>query len=364
MKKTDASQISLKQRIELELFRQYRHAQATLHPLKYISWETTLLCNLSCLHCGSDCTASAAHKDMPLQDFLKVLDLVKQNTDSRQVMIILTGGEPLMRKDIFECGKEFYNREFPWGMVTNGWELTEEKIEKLLQSGLHAITVSLDGTEKLHDWFRNRKYSFQRAINAIRILAQVSYIKFDVVTSVHSKNLPILNELKELLMAAGVKHWRLFTIFPAGRALHNADLQLNNAEFTQLLEFIKLTRSEGGINASYGCEGFLGKYEKQVRDHNFFCVSGIYSASVLVNGDITGCTSIRDKFVVGNIYHDNFWERWLNGFDAFRNHDWKRSGECANCSMFRYCEGNGMHLWNLNGKTPNLCHLKRIDFSF
>lgn len=84
---------------------------------------------------------------------------------------------------------------------------------------------------------------------------------------------------------------------------------------------------------SYGCEGFLGKYESEVRDHFYSCNAGISVASVLADGSISSCPSIRSNFHQGNIYEDDFMEVWEKRFQVFRNREWARKGECADCSF-------------------------------
>lgn len=77
-------------------------------------------------------------------------------------------------------------------------------------------------------------------------------------------------------------------------------------EFTDVLDFIKRTRKEGEMNVSYCCEGFLGHYEGEVRNHFFSCNAGLSVGSVLVDGSISVCLSIRSDLHQGNIYKDNF----------------------------------------------------------
>ncbi|MZH91944.1 SPASM domain-containing protein, partial [Enterococcus durans] len=91
----------------------------------------------------------------------------------------------------------------------------------------------------------------------------------------------------------------------------------------------------------------------------YSCNAGISVASVLADGSISSCPSIRSNFHQGNIYEDDFMEVWEKRFQVFRNREWARKGECADCSFFRYCEGNGMHLHNDNGDLL-FCHQKRI----
>jgi pyruvate-formate lyase-activating enzyme len=198
------------------------------------------------------------HPDMPFEDFAKVLRRVKETYDSHKIMIVVTGGEPLMRKDIEQCGRAIYDMEFPWGIVSNGLLMTPRKIDGLLRAGMHSATISLDGFQEEHEWMRGIQGSFKNASEAIRILANEPSIKFDVVTCVNNRNYESLPQFKEYLISLGLKSWRLFTVFPVGRAAQDPELQLSNERFRGLMEFIKQTRKEGRIMASYGCEGFLG----------------------------------------------------------------------------------------------------------
>lgn len=353
------SGISFAQRISLELQRQMLKEVKERHPLTQIFWESTLRCNMHCRHCGSDCKMSALHPDMPFEDFRKVLAEIKEHYDSHKIMVIISGGEPLMRKDIVQCGRAIYDMEFPWGMVSNGKLMTPKMIDELLGAGLHSATISLDGFEEDHNWMRGATDAFANASRAVSILAKEPGIKFDVVTCVNNRNYPYLEQFKEYLISLGLKNWRLFTVFPVGRAAQDPELQLNNERFRGLMEFLKKTRKEGRISASYGCEGFLGEYEGKVRDHLYTCQAGLSIASVRIDGAISACTSIRADYDQGNIYKDSFMNVWENRFQPFRYRSWMKKDECADCKWFRYCEGNGMHLRDDNGKLI-LCHLNRL----
>jgi radical SAM enzyme (rSAM/lipoprotein system) len=299
--------------------------------------------------------------DMPAEDFLRVIDEeVTPHVNPHEVMVILSGGEPLMRDDIEDVGRALYRREYPWGMVTNGMLFTEERFRKLYAAGLRSVAVSLDGNEEDHNWMRGHVSSFKNAIRAIRLLASQERVVWDVVTCVNNRNVQYLTQLKDMLYEAGVRQWRLFTIFPAGRASQHPDLQLPSEKLREVLDFIIACRKEGKIHASFACEGFLGAYEGKVRDHLYQCAAGISVASVLIDGSISACTSIRGKYYQGNIYKDRFWDVWEHGFQDYRNRDWMRMGNCADCKMFRYCEGGGMHLRDEEGNLM-LCHLKKLE---
>ena len=119
--------LSIKQRVALGLHRQLIKEQQEKHPLRQLFWECTLRCNLRCRHCGSDCHVSSSVPDMPFEDFRKVLRRVREVWDPHRIMIVITGGEPLMRKDLEKCGRAIYDMEFPWGLVSNGLLMTPRR---------------------------------------------------------------------------------------------------------------------------------------------------------------------------------------------------------------------------------------------
>ncbi len=355
------SHLPFRKKLALNLFRQYRKNEAKIHLLNYIFWDCTLRCNLNCIHCGSDCRKEASTKDMPFEDFFAALDQIRPHVNPHKTMIVLTGGEPLMRKDLEQIGKGLYKREFPWGFVTNGMLLDAQKLHTFLESGLRAVTVSLDGLGTSHNWLRGNNNSYEKALHAIQLLSNVPDLRFDVVTCANQKNFDELSQIKQNLIDIGVKEWRIFTIFPIGRAQENEELQLNSKDFKQLFDFIKEVRAENKIQLNYGCEGFLGNYEKEVRDNFFMCKAGINVASVLADGSISACPSLRSNFIQGNIYQDNFADIWNNKYDVFRNKSWTKTGICASCEFYKYCEGNGMHLRDEKTGELLFCHLKRME---
>jgi radical SAM enzyme (rSAM/lipoprotein system) len=355
------AKLPFRKKLALALFRRYRKNERRLHPLNYIFWECTLRCTLRCLHCGSECKKEAAVRDMPAEDFLRALDELKGLVNPHKTMIVLTGGEALMRNDLEQIGRQLYAREFPWGFVTNGMLLQAQRLQSLLQAGLRSVTVSLDGLEASHTWLRGDARSYRQALRAIQLLAGLPEIRFDVVTCVNRKNFDELPQLKELLWQAGVREWRIFTIFPTGRAKMHETLQLEPKPFRALFDFIRQTRAEGKIKLSYGCEGFLGSYEGEVRDSLFYCRAGITIASILADGAIAACPSLRANFIQGNIYRDNFADVWQNRYGVFRNRSWTKTGACASCKSYKYCEGNGMHLRDEQTGELLFCHLKRLE---
>ncbi|MBW8325619.1 MAG: TIGR04133 family radical SAM/SPASM protein [Prolixibacteraceae bacterium] len=345
--------------IRKHIFRRFKKTETKIHELNYLFWECTTRCNLSCLHCGSDCSKDNSIGDMPLGDFLTALDTIKSK--SEKFIVVLTGGEPLLRNDIEICGREIRSRGVRWSMVTNGYLYNEQKHISLLNAGLGALTISLDGLENTHNWLRNKKDSFSKVDRAIDLAASSSRLNFDVVTCVNSRNWHELPALYDYLIQKKVKAWRLFTIVPIGRAKDNPELFLTDLQFRELMDFISEKRKLKLLDVKFSCEGYVGSYESKVRDQPFFCRAGINIGSILIDGSISACPNIDQSLAQGNIYQDNFAEIWETNYQAFRDRSWTKRGQCAECADYTDCQGNGLHNWHGNKENVLICHKGKIE---
>ena len=354
-----SDRLGMYKRLLLELHRAVQRQRQEEHELHQLFWECTLRCNLNCRHCGSDCRMLSEQDDMPFDDFAKVLDDIRQHEDPSKVMVITTGGEPTMRRDLADCGRKITEKGFVWGMVTNGMTLTPERLNAFVEAGLKSIAVSFDGFEVDHNWMRGNPNSFKNVLVAVEALKQHPDLTWDVITCVNQRTIQYLPQFRDYLISLGIKRWRLFTVFPFGRAANDPELKLSNSQFMQMMEFIKSTRHEGKIRADYGCDGFLGRYEGEVRNHLFACNAGINIASILADGSISGCLSIRSDYHQGNIYQDSFWQVWQDRFKVYRDRKWMKTGSCSNCKMWRYCQGNGLHLRDGEGRLT-VCQYQMI----
>lgn len=344
--------------LEKFIFRQFKKSETNYHELNYLFWECTTRCNLNCRHCGSDCSKDSVFKDMPLTDFLKALDTIQ--SPSKNFTVVLTGGEPLLRPDIELCGREIRKRRMRWSMVSNGYLYDEKKHIALLNAGLGALTISVDGLEQSHNWLRNNNKSFERVDRAIGLAANTPRLNFDVVTCVSQRNFHELEEIRQYLISKGVKAWRLFTIIPIGRAKDDPEMFLTDNQLKEMMEFISQARKKEEIEVKFSCEGYVGTYESKVRDTPFFCRAGINIGSILIDGSISACPNIDRSFAQGNIYRDNFFTIWQTKYQLFRNRSWTRTGKCADCKDYKDCQGNGLHYWHGDRKNPLVCHNEHL----
>ena len=358
----DIGYLGLKKWLALKAASELLKERIHQHPLWTLVWECTLRCNLYCRHCGSDCRAQAVHPDMPSADFFRVLDSIAPYIDPTMFTVALAGGEVLLRNDLHEIGTGIQKRGYPWTFVTNGFLLNDEKLAELCEIGLSAVALSFDGPPEIHNDIRQNPKAWDCAVSALHSLVNCKQLKaYDVITCVTPALLPHLPSFRDFLISCGCKKWRLASISPMGRALNQPDLLLNGRQSRQLFDFIVQTRQEGKIQTSFTCDGFTGKYEGEIRDHFYHCEAGITVGSILIDGSISACNSIRSNHIQGNIYKDDFMDVWNHRFEKYRDRRWTRKGICANCEMYTFCLGNGMHLYDDN---DNLLHCDYYDMKY
>ncbi|MFH1808757.1 MAG: radical SAM protein [Pseudomonadota bacterium] len=346
------------------LYPAYKSLETSVHPLRYLFVEITQRCNLACRHCGSDCTRDSRLDELSADEWLRFLDALPARIDRRQLALVVTGGEPFCAPHLDAILDGLQRNQLQWGMVTNGYALTDRNLHKALAHGLMSMTVSLDGLRDRHDWLRGVDGSFERAVDGIRRVVTAGLPFFDVVTCVHPGNLEQLPALRELLRELGVRAWRLFCIFPKGRAAQDRQLLLDDAGQRQLFEWIAEQRAQlddRELCVQFSCEGFLPRHiDRAVRREPYFCRAGISIASVLADGSISGCPNIDRSLVQGNIRCDDFFEVWDKRFAPFRDRAWMQQGQCDGCAEFSGCQGNSLHLYDAEARDTARCFVKSL----
>ncbi len=354
--------------IREKAFDYYKQIEIKQHRLTYLFLELSRNCNLNCLHCGSDCKKNINFPELTTQSWLRIIDFIAANF-SNKVNLIITGGEPLLYRELVQIAKHIHSHGFRWGIVSNGHLLNETIFNSLILNGLTSCTISIDGTKKEHNFLRNNNHSFEKVCNALKIVGKSDLKYKDAVSCIFPKNLGVLNEIAEILIENGITSWRLFRIFPLGRAAKNTDLQLSQNQNFELLQWIAENRNRlknRNLDLNLSCEGWLPfAMDKKVRSQPFFCRAGINFASILADGSITGCSNNHSDFAQGNILNDNFAFVWKNKFKEFRKRDWLKTTNCVKCSYFDKCKGGSIHLWTLTDKNPKFCyfpsHQKKIN---
>jgi radical SAM protein with 4Fe4S-binding SPASM domain len=340
----------------------YHHAVRRSPDLRYLFFEITQRCNLACRHCGSDCQVSSIHEDLPVETALRVAREVASTMDVRRVTGVITGGEPLCHPGVFDLGTGLSELGFRWGMVTNGWLWEADTVARARAAGMHSACVSLDGLRETHDALRGRPGSFERALRTIDLLRSAGGPPvMDVVTCAHPGNLDELHAVHDLLVAHRVPAWRIFTIDPIGRGADPA-LQLDRDSFQRLVRTVAALRAESPMKVNFGCGGHLGYGTNlAVRDADYVCLAGIRVGGVMVDGAILACPNIDRRLAQGNVREDSFVQAWRERYQPFRDRRWMRQGLCRACREWGQCQGNDMHLWDVDQNQTRLCHHRAYD---
>ncbi|HBS86658.1 MAG: hypothetical protein A2W91_11570 [Bacteroidetes bacterium GWF2_38_335] len=341
----------------------YKKLEEKSHLLNYLFLEITRKCNLNCLHCGSDCKNDAQAPELTTESWFKIIDYIKE-AFSEKVSFIITGGEPLMHPDLYKIGSHISKNNMKWGMVTNGMTLDQNAMESLIKSGINSITISVDGNETAHNKLRNSPAAFKKMSLALDYIADSGLEYRDAVTCVYPGNLNQLDEIAEFLIVKKMPAWRLFRIFPSGRAHENDEILLSFEQTQELVDWIKTNKkkyAKKGLKINLSCEGWMPfNIDKQVRDNPFFCRAGINFASILCDGTITGCSNNHHTFYQGNILTDNMNSVWEHKFEDFRKREWLKNTVCNDCKEVKNCKGGSIHLWDLERDRPNFCYYRDL----
>lgn len=310
-------------------------------------WEVTMGCNMRCGHCGSSC-ASALPDELSTEEAFGLID---ECAGLGLRWITLSGGEPLTRKDLPQLVQRLHDRQITVNIITNGWLLGEEMVQTLKQSGISTVAISIDGTREVHDKIR-MPGAFAHAEKAFSLLKKAG-ITCGAVTTVTRQNLDILPALREDLIRMGLDSWQMQIGLPMGNLSEHPDWVLAPEDVDRIIDFCYETSMEGRIRVfPADCIGYYNIREMEVRCRSFGvghyamwegCNAGLRSFGILHNGDILGCTSIRDKeFIEGNIRVRPLKDIWTDP-TAFQ---WRRklkkeqlSGHCRSCKYGSKCLG-------------------------
>jgi len=325
--------------------------------LRKLFLELTLACNEACFHCGSSCT-SVRGEELTLEEYEDLLKQVKEDFDIKKMQLCITGGEPLLRRDFFAIMHMAKDLGYHWGMTSNATLIDQEMAGKLAEAGMETISVSIDGLEQTHDRLRGLKGGYPRAMAGIQDLIDThAFQSVQVTTVVNHRNIDELDALFDIMDKLDIDSWRIIHLEPIGRALLHKDLMCSKEDYRKVLDFIKEKRKQG-YPLEYGCSHYLGlSYEAEVREWYWLCNAGVYTASIMANGDIGACLDIerRPETIQGNIKKDRLKDVWNNKFALFRKDRSEMNATCNNCQHKRFCRADACHSWDYDQNAPLVC---------
>lgn len=301
-----------------------------------ISWNTTQACNIKCIHCYRDAGTKGAD-ELNTEEGKKLLS---EMAKAGFKIVILSGGEPLIRSDIYDLishAKEVGMRPV---LGTNGILITEEVARKLKDAGLARAGISVDSTDKSkHDWFRQSEGAWDKTMLGMEACRKAG-LPFQVHTTVMNWNEPEITDITDLAVERGAAGHHLFFLVPTGRGKEIEDTTLKTAQYEAVLERILDKQAQVPIELKPTCAPQFMRIAKQRNIPMRFtrgCLAGTAYCVILPNGDVHPCPYLPIK--VGNVRETNFDVLWRDSslFNELRHDELK--GGCGSCGFDKICGG-------------------------
>lgn len=323
-----------------------------------VIWAVTKRCNLRCKHC------SISEEDPEELSTEEGFGLIEEAAKLGHVKFGFTGGEPLLREDIYELIEYAASFDMQVVMATNGTLITDEVAKKLKRSGLERAAISIDGIGSAHDEFRGVEGTYTNVVRGLKACeaAGLAVQLFTMVTRYNYGEIP-----KIIQLADDLKLWRIYLIYliAMGRGREIPDACLSVAENKRFFEYVADQQKHVKVWLKPICNpqywAFL-KHEGLV-DHECQitftgCTAGITRFHIFPNGDVTPCAYLPAK--AGNIRESGFLAIVQNAemFKALRARAVK--GQCATCVYKQICGGCRSRAYALSGDylaEDPLCHL-------
>ena len=320
---------------------------------KWIAWEITRRCNLKCIHCRSSSEEIVKeHPDPSKEECFRIIDDI---TSYAKPVMVLTGGEPLLREDFFEIARYGNKKGLRVCLATNGTLINEEICEKIKDAEIKMVSLSLDGPdEKVHDNFRQQKGAFRATVNAAKLFKKHG-IQFLINSSFTKRNQETIPEVYKLAKELGATAWYMFMIVPTGRAEELLNELISDEHYEKILNWhYDMEKQEKDILVRPTCapQYYRVSFERSKKDGEKFerrslkfstggakgCVAGQLICLINVDGDVMPCSYF--PLPAGNIKKQSFKEIWENS-ELFKNlRDFSSyKGRCGVCEYVNVCGG-------------------------
>lgn len=210
-----------------------------------VYWEVTIACDLACKHCRAEAQPGAHPEELTTAEGKALIDDIKD----MKSLLILTGGDPMKRKDLYELIEYGRNLHVPMAITPSTTPtLGREEVRRFKELGMTALGVSLDGpTPEIHDAFRGVPGTFERSMKALDWAREFD-LPVQINTTVTTATLPYLDAIHDLLVeraAPPVRRWSLFLLVPVGRGQMLGNPTARQVE--NLFEWVY----EKGVNAPF-----------------------------------------------------------------------------------------------------------------
>lgn len=330
---------------------------------KWIAWEITRRCNLKCVHCRSSSElAVEGHPDFSLDQAKAVMDDIASYASP---VLVLSGGEPLLRPDVFDIASYGTQKGLRMCLATNGTLVTPETCRGIKESGIKMVSMSIDGSNAAtHDNFRNQEGAFEGTMNAVRLFNEQK-IPFLINSSFTMRNREEIPDIYRMVKKLGATAWYMFMIVPTGRGEEVMDELIPTEVYDEILEWhYETEKKEDELLMRPTCaphyyriirEKAKEEGEKVQRRNLKFstggskgCLAGQLICLIDVDGEVQPCSYF--PLSAGNIFKIPFKQIWEDSelFNQLR--DFKSyKDNCGKCEYINVCGGCRARAWSMTG---------------
>lgn len=303
-----------------------------------VSWNLTKQCNLRCPHCYMEADPYADPENELTTD--ECLHLIDEMQALGTEMLILTGGEPLLRKDIYEIAHYSSSRGLWVVMGTNGVLVTDAVAQKMVECGVKGVGISIDSLDpKTHNSFRGGPNAWERSVRALEI-CRAHGLEVLVQTTVTSTNYDEIPELLTFARAKGAWSFNLYFLIRTGRGQEMNDLPAEETE-SMLSYLVEAQETYRPMLVRAKCAPHFKRiaYEAGLGGlESGGCMAGTRYCRITPKGDVTPCPYMT--VVAGNVRERSFGEIWETSpiLRQLRAPD-QLKGRCGRCEFNELCGG-------------------------
>ena len=319
-------------------------------PLRLVAWEMTRACNLACVHCRAGACPDADPDELSTAEGRALIDSIARVA---KPILIMTGGEPLLRGDFFDLARHAMSAGLRPVLATNGVLVTDSLAREIAGVGIPRVSISIDGpSPDDHDTFRKVPGAFEASLAAVARLKEAG-VAVQINTTLTRRNRHQLAEIMRLVETIGAAAFHVFLLVPTGRARDLAGEEMDPREYEEtLLEFYRLGRvSQLETKATCAPQYYRIMREQaklegiEVTEQTFGlnartrgCLAALSFVFVSHRGELQPCGYFDAQ--AGSIREADFGEIWENAplFNTLRDFH-LLEGKCGRCDYVRFCGG-------------------------
>lgn len=315
--------------------------------LRMIAWEVTRSCNLSCVHCRASSVHGSYQGELDLRECKALLNDISSFANP---VIILTGGESLLRKDLFEIVSYGSGKGLIMVLATNGTLVTDKIARRMLESGIARVSVSIDGMDAAsHDSFRAVPGAFAGALRGIERLKKAG-MEFQINTTITRANIHQIADILNLAVKLGAAAQHIFLLVPTGRGKGLAGQELSADDYEQTLRWFHEQSACAPLQLKVTCAPHYFRILHQEKDaaqimpsHPLHamtrgCLGGSSFCFISHTGQVQPCGYLEvDCGQIRSLPFRKIWEE-SPVFQDLRDLN-KYKGKCGCCEFIKVCGG-------------------------